>query len=260
VFDGAPAWEHFPMPVRFDIFTVAFLLWTALVMPLLAYLGARRISAGKPLRPKLWRMRVNGLLLVMSGLLALAAAQTNHLSLHIHFVVYDALIGAALALVLVSAAAKGMQRAKPEVLERRRKLHWPENAAQWRWAMAISAAAGIGEELEFRGALYQLLLRLALSIPTAVVICVTLFALAHLAHGRRATLAIAYIGLVFHVLFLVTGNLLVTIVLHTAYDMGIFSVMYWRRAMLVEPAAEATTAPQVEVHFASPVPSPSAHE
>jgi membrane protease YdiL (CAAX protease family) len=238
------------MPVHLDLLTVTFLAWTVLVIPALAYLSARRIDAGKPLRPKLWRMRVGCLLLAFSGLYALAAAYSNAISFDIKFVAYDALIGAALALVLVAAAAKGMQRGKPEVLERRRKLHWPENAAQWRWAMLISVAAGVGEELVYRGTLYQLMLRLSSSIVASVAVCVVLFALAHQAHGGRAVLAVGYIGLVFHVLYLVTGNLLVTIVLHTLYDMGVFSVMFLRRGLYVTttPAPVQTEAP-IQVHF-----------
>lgn len=245
------------MPVRLDLLTVTFLAWTVLAMPALAYLSARRIDAGKPLRPKLWRMRVGCLLLTFSGLCAVAAAQSNAMSFHIKFVVYDALIGAAIALVLVAAAAKGIQRAKPDVLERRRKLQWPENGAQWRWAMLISVAAGVGEELVYRGTLYQLMLRVTSSIVASVAICVVLFALAHQAHGRRAVLAVGYIGLVFHVLYLATGNLLVTIVLHTLYDMGILSVMYLRRGMFVAPAPELVQAEApIAVHFARQIEIP----
>ena len=79
----------------------------------------------------------------------------------------------------------------------------------------VSMAAGLGEELMFRGCL-QPLLGL---VPAAVV-----FGLAHVAGARMAAFGLwaTGMGLVLGVLTAMTGGLLAAVVAHACYDMMAF--------------------------------------
>jgi membrane protease YdiL (CAAX protease family) len=87
----------------------------------------------------------------------------------------------------------------------------------------IALAAGIGEEVLFRGAIQGGVTRLA--TPTVgLLVASMLFGLAHLITRTYAALA-ALVGIYLGGLFLLFGNLLVPIVVHATYDFVALS--YW---------------------------------
>ena len=82
--------------------------------------------------------------------------------------------------------------------------------------MLVSALAGIGEELLFRGVL-QAGLSEAWSPMAGIVVASLLFGAAHavsLSYLVLATLMGLYLGLLYHL----TGNLLLPIIVHALYD------------------------------------------
>jgi membrane protease YdiL (CAAX protease family) len=81
----------------------------------------------------------------------------------------------------------------------------------------ISALAGLGEEMLFRGVVQTLIERASGSPWLAVAAASVLFGLAHPITRTYAVLA-ALIGVYLGWLFLANGNLLVPIVAHAAYD------------------------------------------
>lgn len=83
--------------------------------------------------------------------------------------------------------------------------------------LMISIAAGVGEELLFRGVGQLGIERLGGSAWLAVAIASALFGLAHPISTTYVVLA-AFIGAYLGGLFVATGNLLVPIVAHAAYD------------------------------------------
>jgi membrane protease YdiL (CAAX protease family) len=233
------------MSVRFDAATVVLLVWALIVAPVLAWLSAKRLESGKPLAPKVKRMQRVCIALVLAALCAMSAAESNHLSFGIEFETNRVLLAIMVAAFLLTAASRGIKKAKPEAIARRRKLNWPQSPKEYAWTIVLSVAAGVGEELVYRGALYGLLLRLTSSIAIATAISIVAFGLAHMAYGRLVVIGVTYIGLVFQVLYLLTGNLLTTIMLHTLYDIGIFTVVYYRERHGEFAFADSTSATSV---------------
>ena len=108
----------------------------------------------------------------------------------------------------------------------------------------ISALAGLGEELLFRGVL-QTVLAGAVGLGLAVALTSIVFGLAHFisfTYAAYATVVGVYLG----VLLIVFGNLLVPVVAHAAYDfLALVYLVYFRppaagfdpRGTLSEPLA-----------------------
>lgn len=89
--------------------------------------------------------------------------------------------------------------------------------------MAVSMAAGLGEELLFRG-LLQGALAERWGTPAALLIASLAFGLAHPMSGSYVALA-TLLGLYFGALWYWTGNLLVPIAAHAMYDAVVLSYL-----------------------------------
>jgi len=100
--------------------------------------------------------------------------------------------------------------------------------------VAIAVAAGVGEELLFRGVLQPLLVEWT-GLFLALIISNVLFGMAHLVTRTYALIA-ATVGLYLGVVFAVTDNLLVPIVVHSLYDF--IALVYWLRLRPPSAAAE----------------------
>jgi membrane protease YdiL (CAAX protease family) len=85
------------------------------------------------------------------------------------------------------------------------------------WA-AVSVAAGVGEEITYRGVLFAILEPLV-GVPGAVVLAAAAFGLGHLAQGWRAAPLVFGFALGFHALVLATGTLVIAIAVHAVYDL-----------------------------------------
>ncbi|MBT8405518.1 MAG: CPBP family intramembrane metalloprotease [Gemmatimonadetes bacterium] len=93
----------------------------------------------------------------------------------------------------------------------------PTGRSERRLFWAIALAAGVGEELFFRGFLIAYGV-LWLPTPATVVVSSVLFGLVHVMHGSRATLRATGLGLVLAVLYVWSGSLWPSILLHTGID------------------------------------------
>jgi membrane protease YdiL (CAAX protease family) len=100
-------------------------------------------------------------------------------------------------------------------------LPWFDDADWWKLAI-LCAAAGVGEELLFRGLLQPIFCG-AVGLATGVVLVNALFGLMHPLSLMYVVLASA-IGVYLSVLLLVTDNLLAPIVAHGGYD---FVALVW---------------------------------
>jgi len=101
------------------------------------------------------------------------------------------------------------------------------------FALYVVIFAGLGEEMVYRGYLFERLGKLlgtgAGARATTVVLTTALFALAHLsdqgiAGAEQATMT----GLAFGVAYAVTENLVPVIAAHAAFDLTAVALIYWR--------------------------------
>jgi membrane protease YdiL (CAAX protease family) len=126
-------------------------------------------------------------------------------------------LGAALLGLALGAMAIGLRLAS-DSSRRRLRMLVPQSATERVSWLAVSAAAGVSEEVAFRGILPVLLTRLTGSVAIAVAISALAFALAHLLQGWSATLFVGIFGLAFHGLVWITGGLWTAIAVHILYD------------------------------------------
>ncbi len=95
----------------------------------------------------------------------------------------------------------------------------PRNRGELPYGAALGLTAGIVEELLFRLALPALLFGVLGSGPLAFGIAALLFGALHLYQGPLGILFAFVLGLVFTVLYLVTGSILAPIALHALVDL-----------------------------------------
>jgi uncharacterized protein len=133
---------------------------------------------------------------------------------------------AALIIVLLVLYPHIQALRKPHVKERLRqalkRLQFilPATKQEERWFVALSVTAGICEETLYRGFLIRYLGRDALHLGMigAVVIAMLAFGAAHLYQGVQSFVNTTIGGLLFSLVFLLTGNLALPIVFHVAAD------------------------------------------
>ena len=109
---------------------------------------------------------------------------------------------------------------KRAVGKRPRRLHFfmpsgPREKALW---VGVSLAAGVGEEVAYRGVLFVLLATVTGSVWAGALLSAVIFALAHAIQSRLSMLIIFGFALIFQALALAFGTLLVPMVAHVLYD------------------------------------------
>jgi membrane protease YdiL (CAAX protease family) len=95
----------------------------------------------------------------------------------------------------------------------------------WLWG-AVSVAAGVVEEIVFRGVMLALVLPLTGDWWSAVAVCVAAFVLGHNQQGWQRMIVVGLLAFGCHVLVWTTGSLLLAMAVHTLYDFsaGVFHV------------------------------------
>lgn len=97
----------------------------------------------------------------------------------------------------------------------------------------LCAAAGVGEEVIYRGVLFLLLAWLTGSWWAAALLAASVFGAVHLYQGPRAAFVAGLYGLRDHVVVGLTGTLWVAIVVHAAHD-ALLGTVVGRRAARTE--------------------------
>ncbi len=113
----------------------------------------------------------------------------------------------------------------------------PATRTERRWFSFLCITAGICEETLFRGFLlhYLHVAPFSLNLTLALLLSAIIFGLQHLYQGIAGAASTVVIGLLFGLLFLLTGNLLLPMLFHAAMDLRIL-------LMLRPPDAEKTIA------------------
>jgi membrane protease YdiL (CAAX protease family) len=149
-----------------------------------------------------------------------------------------AIIGIVFVLLLPAAIALRSPKARARSAQAFRRLAFflPVTAAERAWWVAVSVTAGVCEEIIFRGFLLRYLHAgpWHLTLGAAVIIAALIFGLQHLYQGLAGVIQTALIGVLFSLIYLVTGTLLVPMLLHCMMDLRVL--------LLIEPLPERAAA------------------
>ena len=103
----------------------------------------------------------------------------------------------------------------------------PATWAEPRWYALLAITAGICEELLFRGFLLHYLhtFPFTLSLTLAMLLAAVIFGLQHLYQGLAGAASTVVMALLVSLLFLLTGNLLLPMLLHAAIDLRMLLIL-----------------------------------
>jgi uncharacterized protein len=129
-------------------------------------------------------------------------------------------------LVMVGALAWSSLRLRPKAAKIRQRVQGhlgallPDSHSERSWWVAVSAGAGLSEELGYRGFLlfYFSVYAPHSNLLERVLLTSLVFGLAHIYQGWAGAVGASILGLVFAGLYLMTGSLLLPMVIHAAVD------------------------------------------
>ena len=98
------------------------------------------------------------------------------------------------------------------------RLFMPTNGTERRLWVLVAVAAGVSEEVTYRGVLFALLWMLTGSGWAAAVIAAIIFGVSHAVQGWKAAGIVTIIALALHGLVALSGTLYPAIVAHAVYD------------------------------------------
>ena len=131
----------------------------------------------------------------------------------------------ALAYVVMVSIDLPFSRRCIERGERHSHFSMPQTRSERLWWIGLSVAAGVGEELTWRGVQPELIAQITGALWPAVLLCSATFGLGHISQGWRWAMVTGAFGLLFHALVWLTGSLYVAIVVHIAVNVtvGLYS-------------------------------------
>lgn len=195
-----------------------FLGAVGIVLPLLAYASKRRLDAGL----SIVRLPFYAEAILLQSILLAGAywvATLNRINPFGKSILAWADLVAGIAVFLLAVTAMEIAWRVSDARSRERLLAIvPSNNVEKVVWVGLAAAAGIAEEVAYRGVMIVILSRLTHNWWIAAIIASLLFALAHLAQGWSSAAAILAFAFVFHLLVQFTGTLFVVIAVHFAYD------------------------------------------
>lgn len=199
---------------------VFHLAWFGLVLPLAAIHSGRRLPR-VPFPPRARHFTAVIAQQCLFLALALAAARLERIELFPPFVLRP--LALAIAGILVGAGLVVMlPRWRRRIAERERRLYlfMPRTAGECVLWAGVSMAAGVAEEIAYRGVMYALLLRLTGSPLVAALAAAVAFGAGHAVQGRHAAIAVVGVALVLQGLVALSGSLYVAIATHATYDLA----------------------------------------
>jgi len=231
---------------------LAFLL--VVVYPIWDYFGTRELRAGTNPSAKLRYYKKTFALewLAAAAALFIAGPRIFLLSIQLPYIgqlhsFITRTLAAALVIVIVYVVlgphlqALRNEKVRHSLLKQYNSLSLfiPKTQVEFRWFGAVAVTAGICEEILWRGFLSHYFGRdpWHLGILAAVIISSVSFSSAHLYLGLKGLLGAFAGGILFSLLFILTGNLLVPIIVHAAADLLAIPIL--RRA----PADSSATSP-----------------
>ncbi len=198
---------------------ILFLTVIVVALPLLALASKKKIDQGITF-PKIPFYVEAIVLQTILASLALWAASRSGVAIETALPQKTAPIIAAVLLLVVSLVSMAIAL-RSSADERKRLLvaivpFTGQERAMW---ILVSSAAGIGEEIAYRGVLFRFAERFLPSFASALILTSIIFGLAHLVQGWKAAAAVALFGAAFQLLVAASGTLILAIVVHFLYDL-----------------------------------------
>jgi membrane protease YdiL (CAAX protease family) len=126
-------------------------------------------------------------------------------------------LGAGLLAVLV-LLMRPMWRKRVEQRSRKVWLFMPRTRRERLLWVGVSVAAGVSEEVTYRGVMFTILWRLTGSPLAAALIASSVFAISHVLQGWKSMAIIFGFAIAFQSIAWLSGSLYVAMVVHAAYD------------------------------------------
>jgi len=130
------------------------------------------------------------------------------------------LSAAALALVVLLSLVPLSRSIRTESeRERMRVLAWlPDSPREWTLYGLLAAAAGVSEELAYRGVAVEILGAVTGSTALSISLSATAFAVAHAVQGWKSGVLVLVMALTCQALVAATSTLVLAMVVHAGYD------------------------------------------
>jgi len=198
-----------------------YLLVIGVFLPYVAIKSALRLNSGAvPMPERSKRIRASFITQAFMCGFALWTAHIDGIELFLSPHLNLTAIGlASLILVLALATLPRRWRVKSDAEKRRLYEIVPHGPREpWFW-IGLCAAAGIGEEIAYRGVMFGILLWMTGSWWIASVVSAISFSVAHAIQGWRTGIVIFVLTMGLHWLVLVSGDLYMAMAVHFAYDL-----------------------------------------
>lgn len=133
----------------------------------------------------------------------------------------------AIFLPAVLALRSPALRAKAGKSAQRLAFLLPSSKEERRWWWLVCITAGVCEETVYRGFLvhYFHTQSFHLTLTSALVVSSLIFGVGHLYQGGLGAVQTALIGFIFGAMFIVTGNLLLPMFVHTILDLRVLAML-----------------------------------
>lgn len=199
---------------------ISHLVFFGLFLPYLAWKSSKAIAT-RPLPPKAKYLTSQILTLLCLGTISAVVGIKEWLTLFPRVVPEPehVLLGAAVLVALVTLM-RPLWRKRVEQRARKVWLFMPRTPRERQLWTICSIAAGISEEITYRGVMFGLLWRLTTSIWAAALISAAVFSISHYLQGWKSMSIIFAIALTFQMLAWFTGSLYVSMAVHALYDVA----------------------------------------
>jgi len=232
---------------RIDVLAFLFLMIFGLFVPYVVIKSSRAVRAGTPTPPRSTIFRNVLLMQVFFFLITLPAVSAARIELFAAGSVRPVTIAVAAALLALAFVASRLIWIVTSDDQRRRLLiSRPHDYGEFRWWIPVSLAAGIVEEIVYRGVLpillvYPILRSMGSGADIGAVtfggpftpawciaagISTVAFVLGHFGQGASRAVFLAMFSVVCHALVRTTGTLYLAMAFHVVYDVfaGVMSV------------------------------------
>ena len=226
---------------------LAFLFLITLYVPFAAIRGARKMSkpGGKPTRAQL--LVSVFVTQAMMLVIALVVAKVERVRLFPAPSFGWKNVALTLGFLVPTLATIPWRWSWRSVEDKRRMLYLlPNRTSDLGWWLLVSLAAGIGEEIVYRGVMAALWQRVVGSWWPAILVCSVAFAVAHWVQGLRTVGVITVFAIGNHLIVRACGDLYTAMAIHFVYDLlaGVILIALAKRDGLTPTTAAPSAAPE----------------